>query len=244
VIRDTGQNNFEITQDLVENVLEQRRAQSRFQARVKAVKDKVFIAAESFFEGGLANSIVLAAIFKKGYHWEERNRRAIPRRPGQRRGDECLLVLGKVIVCFLLFTALCWVPVVACFIVYSLLFPLMSMIQFYVGDTNAEGKGGLIPLPVLLTVGYCSCVVALVVVGLLYPVGKVRLLTLELTDMKGFPSQFYSDVVVSEVRARFALRRLRASLYKRLWQSLGKHNSREVWKYVTKYSGESLVDPS
>ncbi len=125
---------------------------------------------------------------------------------------------------------------------YSLLFPIISVVQFYFRDTNAERSKAL--LPVALTVAYCICVAALVIVGLLYPVGKVRLLTLELADMKGFPSQFYCDVVVSEVRARCALRRLRASLYKTLWLFLGKQNAKEVWKYVTKYSGESLVDTS
>jgi hypothetical protein len=125
---------------------------------------------------------------------------------------------------------------------YSLLFPIISVAQFYVRDTNAERSKVL--LPVVLTVAYCICVAALVTVGLLYPVGKVRLLTLELADMKGFPSQFYCDVVVSEIRARCALRRLRASLYKTLWLFLGKQNAKEVWKCVTKYSGESLVDTS
>jgi len=145
----------------------------------------------------------------------------------------------------LLFIAgLLWVPLSVAFMLYSLFFPIVSMVKFYAVEVNSNGDSDVAPLPVLLTIAYFWCVISLVLVGVFFPVGKVRLLTLELADLKGFPSQFYSEVVVKEIKARFALRRLRASLYKTLWISLGKHNAKSVWDYVSKYSAEALVDPS
>lgn len=111
--------------------------------------------------------------------------------------DFFLAILGLLSVIIVVIDGCCWVPTTIAFFAYSLGFPIYEYITHYhIVDGN-------IFLSKALTLVFVCCIAILLI--LLHWVWRFQLVRADIVDIKGFPSRFYCDEVLTEIEKRYGV---------------------------------------